>query len=146
MTIHGQDNPEFELFWGKWFFFSPKSPDLLWGRSSFLSGKITRASSAEVKKELYLHSTKYAFIAHTTTTFYEGSIMYTHSLMQLEHSVPGRHKVNYEPQGFSPSLFNLSCRYSNLLEVNFSLQKVTLNHINNYYYLNYGVPEKCLHP
>jgi len=49
--------------------------------------------------------------------------MNTHSLLQLEHSVPGSHKVNYEAQGFSPSLFNLSCRfyYSNLLEVNFSL-------------------------
>jgi len=72
--------------------------------------------------------------------------MYTHSLMQLEHNVPGWHKVNYEAQGFSPSLFNLSCRYSNLLEVNFSLQKVTMNHINNSYYLNYGVAEECLHP
>jgi len=146
VTTHGQDNPGFESYLGKWFFSSPKCPDLLWGRSSFLSSKITRASSAEVKKELHLHSTKYALIACTATAFYEGSIMYTHSLMQLEHNVPGWHKVNYEAQGFSPSLFNLSCRYSNLLEVNFSLQKVTMNHINNSYYLNYGVAEECLHP
>jgi hypothetical protein len=31
--------------------------------------------------------------------------------MQLGHSVPGSHKVNYEAQGFSPNLFNLSCRF-----------------------------------
>ena len=101
VTTHGQDNPGFESFWGKCFFSSPKCPDLLWGRSSFHNSKTTRASSAEVKKE-------WSYIAFIATTFYEGSIMYTHSLMQLEHrvvlythslmqlehTVPGRHKVN----------------------------------------------------
>jgi hypothetical protein len=133
-----QDNPRFKSLRGKRFFSSPNCPDLLWGWSAFHSSKTARESSAEVKKreELYPHSTKYAIITCIATTFYEGSIMYTHSLMplkhtvlythslmQLEHSVPGRHKINYEAQGFSPSLFNLSCRfyYLNLLEVNFSL-------------------------
>jgi hypothetical protein len=47
----------------------------------------------------------------------EHTELYTRLLMQLGHSVPGRHKANYEAQGFSPSLFNLSCRfyYLNLL-------------------------------